>query len=47
MKRRSGLFVTALAALGATVLTACSGGSSDTVGGGESSGDGSGGTINL
>ena len=47
MKRRSGLFVTALATLGATVLTACSGGSSDTVGGGESSGDGSGGTINL
>ncbi|AXY54717.1 sulfate ABC transporter substrate-binding protein [Rhodococcus ruber] len=47
MKRRSGLFVTALVALGATVLTACSGGSSDTVGGGESSGDGSGGTINL
>ncbi|QCQ91641.1 sulfate ABC transporter substrate-binding protein [Rhodococcus sp. SGAir0479] len=40
-------FLTALVALGAVALTACSGGSSDVAGGGETVADGSGGTINL
>ncbi|MCL2534401.1 MAG: sulfate ABC transporter substrate-binding protein [Nocardiaceae bacterium] len=47
MRHRSRSFLTALAAIGAVALTACSGGSSDVVGGGETVADGSGGTINL
>ncbi|NMM87389.1 sulfate ABC transporter substrate-binding protein [Rhodococcus sp. SRB_17] len=47
MKRRSRILATAIATLGAVVLTACSGGSSDVVGGDSAAGDGSGGTINL
>ncbi len=47
MKHRSRLFLTALAAIGAVALTACSGGSSDVAGGAETAADGSGGTINL
>ncbi len=47
MRRRSRYFATAVAVIGAVTLTACSGGSSDTVGGDTGSGDGTGGTINL
>ncbi|MGC0363367.1 sulfate/thiosulfate-binding protein [Rhodococcus sp. 27YEA15] len=47
MKRRSRTIFTALATMGAVVLTACSGGASDTAGGDGASSDGSGGTINL
>ncbi len=46
MRHRSRSFLTALVALGAVALSACSGGSSDVVGGTETA-DGSGGTINL
>ena len=44
--KRSRFIVAAFAAVTALSLTACAGGSSDTVGA-ESGGDGSGGTINL
>jgi sulfate/thiosulfate transport system substrate-binding protein len=47
MKTRSRLALTALAAVTAVALTACSGGASDTVGATENAPDGSGGTINL
>ena len=47
MKRRSRTLLTAIATMGAVVLTACSGGSSDTVGGDSAASDGSAGTINL
>ncbi|WP_137723674.1 extracellular solute-binding protein [Prescottella subtropica] len=47
MKHRSRTLSTALVAIGAAALTACSGGSSDVMGGGDIGADGSGGTINL
>ncbi|CAM3081241.1 sulfate ABC transporter substrate-binding protein [Prescottella defluvii] len=47
MKHRSRSFLTAFAVIGAVALTACSGGSSDVVGGADAGADGSGGTINL
>ncbi|RVW04851.1 sulfate ABC transporter substrate-binding protein [Rhodococcus spongiicola] len=47
MRHRSRLLLTALATIGAVALTACSGGSSDVVGGGDIGGDGSRGTVSL
>ncbi|MEV0948434.1 sulfate ABC transporter substrate-binding protein [Rhodococcus sp. NPDC049939] len=47
MRRCSRRFFAALITLGAVTLTACSGGTSDTVGGDSAGGDGSAGTINL
>ncbi|WP_305091875.1 extracellular solute-binding protein [Prescottella sp. R16] len=47
MKHRSRMLPTVLVAIGAAVLTACSGGPSDVMGGGDIGADGSGGTINL
>ncbi|MFC9788577.1 sulfate ABC transporter substrate-binding protein [Rhodococcus sp. NPDC127528] len=44
---RSGVLLAAVVTAGAVALTACSGGSSDTVGGDGGKGDGSGGTISL
>lgn len=47
MRHRSRYFATALVAIGAVALTACSGGSSDTVGADNNSGDGPKSTLNL
>jgi sulfate transport system substrate-binding protein len=47
MKKRSALVFATLTAATATVLSACAGGASDTVGGEDSAADGSGGTVNL
>ncbi|WFR74341.1 sulfate ABC transporter substrate-binding protein [Prescottella defluvii] len=47
MKHRSRLFLTALATIGAVALTACSGGSSDVVGGTDAAVGGGAGAVNM